>query len=92
MTHNSSFLRTFLFILALFALGVISFAAAQIAQFALTIDQVMTTQELRETGVNTLSPVQREALNVWLNRYTPQLLTYIVDIFNIISIAATTRA
>lgn len=29
------------------------------------IDQVMTQQELRETGVSTLSPAQRQALDQW---------------------------
>lgn len=70
MPGNSSFLRVLLFFLALFALGFVSFATAQKAQLTLTADQVMTPQEMRETGVSTLTAVQRQAFNDWLNRYT----------------------
>ncbi len=40
----------------------------------LKIDQVMTQQELRDTGVSTLNAAQRQALNEWLNRYTLKVL------------------
>jgi hypothetical protein len=36
----------------------------------LTMDQVMSPSELRETGVASLNPAQKAALNAWLNRYT----------------------
>jgi hypothetical protein len=74
LTCNTSFLRTFLLFLALLALGVICFAAAQKAQFVLTVDQVMTPQEMRDTGISALTPTQKQALNDWLNRYTVRLL------------------
>lgn len=38
------------------------------------IEQVMTQQEIRETGVSTLNPAQRQALSEWLNRYTLKML------------------
>ncbi len=36
----------------------------------LRMDQVMTPDELRATGVATLTPAQRVALDRWLNKYT----------------------
>lgn len=36
----------------------------------LKIEEVMTPQEMHETGVASLTPSQREALNKWLVRYT----------------------
>ena len=44
------------------------------AQNSLTIEQVMTSQEMQNTGVATLTSSQRDALNDWLNRYTVKLL------------------
>lgn len=40
----------------------------------LKIDQVVTEQELRDTGVSTISSAQRHALNQWLNRYTLKII------------------
>ena len=45
-------------------------ASAESPTSPLKIDQVMTQQELRDTGVSTLNIAQRQALNQWLNRYT----------------------
>lgn len=39
----------------------------------LTMETVMSKQELRETGVASLSPSQRKALDAWLNRYTQRV-------------------
>jgi hypothetical protein len=47
---------------------------AQTTDFALRIEQLMTPQELKETGVSGLTDTQRHALNVWLNRYSRNLL------------------
>src|SRR5580704_4240125 len=44
------------------------------AQQELTIDQVMSSDELKSTGVSTLSPAQRRELDRWLTRYTHVLL------------------
>jgi len=41
----------------------------------LTIDEVMTAQEMKDTGVTTLSASQRQQLDRWLNRYTTLLLS-----------------
>ena len=41
----------------------------------LKIEQVMTSQELQQTGVSTLSSQQREALNRWLGGYTLRILS-----------------
>lgn len=39
----------------------------------LTIEAVMSERELQATGVATLSPTQRKALDAWLNRYTQRV-------------------
>lgn len=44
-------------------------ALAQSASL-ITIDKVMTGEELRTTGVENLTPVQRSALDKWLSDYT----------------------
>jgi hypothetical protein len=44
------------------------------AQQQLTIDQVMSSDELKSTGVSTLSQTQRKELDRWLTRYTYLLL------------------
>ena len=49
-------------------------ARAQTTDFALRIEQLMTPQELKETGVSGLTDTQRHALNVWLNHYSRTLL------------------
>lgn len=41
----------------------------------LTIEKVMTAQEMRVTGIATLNNSQRQALDDWLNRYTLRLLS-----------------
>ena len=41
----------------------------------LKIEQVMTSQEMQQTGVLTLSPQQRDALYRWLVNYTLRVLT-----------------
>jgi len=49
-------------------------SVAQTTDFAITIEQLMTPQELKESGVSRLTDTQRHALNVWLNRYSKSLL------------------
>lgn len=52
-------------------------AARLLAQGPITqlkMDQVMTHRELQDTGVSTLTPAQRRALDDWLNRYTTRVL------------------
>lgn len=44
------------------------------AQQELSIDQVMSPDELKSTGVSTLSQAQRRELDRWLTRYTYLLL------------------
>ena len=64
------------FILVIVALAVVvSFVASMRRlraqdQSALTMDDVMTGRELKDTGVGQLSPQQRAALDAWLIRYT----------------------
>ncbi len=57
-------------------------AVAQTSKLNLTIEDVMTSQELKDTGVSGLTTPQRTELNVWLNRYTE----------TVIKVAAGTRA
>jgi hypothetical protein len=68
MNPQGSSLRTSLLGLIL-ALGTIGFAAAQRPPL-LTVDKVMTPQEMRDTGIFALSPIQKQAFNEWLNRYS----------------------
>jgi hypothetical protein len=44
------------------------------AQRQLTVDQVMSSDEMKSTGVSTLSQAQRTELDRWLTRYTYLLL------------------
>lgn len=52
---------------------IVLLAAAPAAQL-LKVDQVMTPEELRETGVAGLTKAQRQAFDSWLNRYTLRIL------------------
>jgi len=56
--------------MGLLAILVLANAPAQ----QMKIEQVMTPQEMRDTGVTTLTTAQRQALNDCLNRYTLKLL------------------
>jgi len=47
---------------------------AQTPGLQLKIDQVMSQREMQETGVSSLTPTQRRALDDWLNRYTARVL------------------
>jgi len=40
----------------------------------LSMEQVMTKSELAETGISSLSPAQRTALDAWLNSYTAHVV------------------
>ena len=60
---------------ALCTLGWALVATAQETQFGLTIEKVMTPEELRTRGVTTLTPTQRIALNRWLTRYTKLVIS-----------------
>lgn len=57
------------------AVASIVFLTVTRAQQILKVDQVMTPQEMRETGIANLSPAQRQAFDAWLNRYTLRILT-----------------
>ncbi len=72
--RNPSFRRTIPFTLVLL-LGAIGFAVAQKAQYTLTVEQVMTPQEMRESGISTLTATQRRAFNDWLNSYSLKVYT-----------------
>jgi hypothetical protein len=48
---------------------------AQRAAITMRIDQVMTPSELRDSGVQRLTPAQRAALDAWLNRYTKLVIS-----------------
>jgi hypothetical protein len=57
-------------LLGIFAIFVFSATAQQ----ELTIDRVMSPDELKSTGVSTLAQGQRRELDRWLTRYTNVLL------------------
>jgi hypothetical protein len=56
-------------VLIVVVLGEAAFMAAQ-SSWELKAENVMTPQELKDTGLSGLTSVQREAFNGWLNRYT----------------------
>lgn len=49
-------------------------AGEQTEKSSLTMDKVMTQQELSDSGVSTLTKAQRTALDAWLNKYTLRVL------------------
>lgn len=51
-----------------------AFIFSATAQQQLTIEQVMSSDELKSTGVSSLSQTQRQELDRWLTRYTSLLL------------------
>jgi hypothetical protein len=55
-------------------LAVARLVEAQESTLVVHIEDVMTTQELRDSGVSNLSATQRQALNIWLNRYTVKVI------------------
>ncbi|MBZ5601261.1 MAG: hypothetical protein LAO79_03045 [Acidobacteriia bacterium] len=56
----------------------IALASSAFAQSApvMTMDTVMTGAELRTTGVDSLTPVQRAALDRWLTEYTVKVVRF----------------
>jgi hypothetical protein len=48
--------------------------AAIMGQAKLTIDKVMTSEEMRATGVTSLTPIQRNALDTWLTQCTARVI------------------
>jgi hypothetical protein len=71
--------RRFLFFTAFLTLARITFtslklAVAQTGKQDLTVEDVMTPQELKDTGILGLTAPQRTALNTWLNRYTQTVI------------------
>src|SRR6266446_5818104 len=60
--------------LLVLSLSVIALTAKQANEFNLRIEQVMTSQELVNTGVSNLTTLQRRALDAWLNRYTGRVV------------------
>jgi hypothetical protein len=52
------------------AIAFVALVAAQTGRLDLKVEDVMTSQELKDTGVSGLTAPQRSALNIWLNRYT----------------------
>jgi hypothetical protein len=49
--------------------------SSQVRDSSLKIEQVMTAQELQQTGVSTLTSQQRDALDRWLVNYTIRVLS-----------------
>jgi len=62
----------------LLAAGFLFAQAAKQAATHLTMDMVMTGQELQNTGVAGLGTSQRKALDDWLNRYTGRVIKALV--------------
>lgn len=71
--------RLFIFCIVWVALFATAVAVAQVTKskpVRLTMSMVMTSRELQETGVASLSLSQRKALDAWLNRYTMRVLAF----------------
>jgi len=66
--------RTFL-CSGLFGAALASCAFAQPAP-VITMDEVMTGEQLRTSGVASLTPVQRAALDRWLSEYTVKVIQF----------------
>ena len=49
-------------------------AHAQQGFLVLSMEGVMSKDEMRQTGVDSLKPAQRQALDEWLNRYTTRVV------------------
>lgn len=62
-------------LLCLIAVHVLATTPAQ----QVKIEHVMTAQEMRDTGIATLSTAQRQALDDWLNRYTLRVLSVAIQ-------------
>jgi hypothetical protein len=73
----SPILPTMLLIAA--TLGFTFPVCGQQPQLKLRIDDMMTPKELSDSGVATLTPSQREALNGWLNRYTETVIKFVAS-------------
>src|ERR1700735_2299689 len=63
-----------------FLLG-IALAGSTVAQPVpvITMEKVMTGEQLRTTGVVGLTPVQRAALDRWLSEYTVRVIQFAQD-------------
>jgi hypothetical protein len=61
-----------LLVTALF--GLAAFVGAEQPQVKLKIEDVMTPNELNDSGIASLTSSQREVLDVWLNRYTQTVI------------------
>jgi hypothetical protein len=71
--------RRFLFLtgcltLVGFTVASVRLAVAQSGKLDLTVENVMTPQELQDTGISGLTASQRSAMNTWLNRYTETVI------------------
>ena len=62
-------------LLVLCVIFVVAPVLGQQPSIVLKMDQMMTAEELRTTGVDGLTHGQRVALDAWLNRYTLRVLT-----------------
>src|SRR6266536_2181127 len=50
--------------------GILAGLALAQSQPLITVDKVMTGEELRATGIQSLTPAQRSAFDKWLSEYT----------------------
>jgi L-rhamnose isomerase len=62
----------------IFVLVSVVFVGTLAAQSAplITIEKVMTEEQLQTTGIGTLTPLQRAALDRWLSAYTLSVVQY----------------
>lgn len=60
-------------------LSLVAIRAHSQQDLGITMSKVMTKDQLRETGIASLSPAQRAALDSWLTRYTTLVLRYAAE-------------
>ena len=70
--HNFGFTPTAILVVGL--LASLGLNGATQRSSGLRIEDVMTAEELKDSGVSALTVQQRKALNEWLNRYTQTVL------------------
>lgn len=75
MSGNQFCLRLSVVLITLHTFG--GSSLAQSNQLNLKVENLMTTQELRTSGVSALTPSQRKVLDAWLNRYTERVIALV---------------
>ncbi len=66
--------RSRVVVIAATVLGLLGLVEAEQQPSLLTVESVMTAEEMKQAGILKLTESERQALNRWLNRYTRDVL------------------